>query len=299
MKKTALILLLIIITFFPGRAMSQVFDVNIDVNTSQISTSSGLDYLDQLAPLIRDYLESVSWTDDRFQENERIRLNIQIVLNAVENDRFAATFVVQSERPIYGTMSVTPLAIINDNSWSFTFNRNQNIVHDEFQHDNIASMLDFYAYIILGFDYDSFSPLGGNPYFRKAQNIMEVAQASGASGWSSGGTSRRNRYYLVNLMLNQNLEEFRKAFYQYHRQSLDRFVQNPERARENALEAFSMLRQAQRLTTDTYPFDILFTTKYREFTAMFIDADPQTRLQAYNILSELDTGHISEYDKLQ
>lgn len=300
MKKflTYSFLTLLLSAFTAGNTAAQIFEVNIDVNTSQISASSGLDYIDQLGPLIRDYFEETNWTDDRYQENERIRINIQVVLNSVDGDVFNANFVIQSERPIYGTMSVTPLVIINDNNWNFTFNRSQTLVKDNFQYDNIASLLDFYAYIILGYDYDSFSPLGGQEYFRNAQSVLEVAQSSGATGWSSG-SSRRNRYHLVTQLLNPNYEDFRLAFYQYHRQGLDRFLQNPERARQNVLEAFDTFRQAQRMNTDRYPFDLLFTAKNREFTAFFIDAEPNIRLQAYNILTELDTGNISEYEKLQ
>ncbi len=280
-------------------AQNQVFEVNVDVNTSPISASSGLDYLDQLAPLIREYLRETNWVEDRFQEHERIRLNIQIVLNSVEGDRFNGTFVIQSERPIYNTMLVTPLVVISDNNWTFSFNRNQTLTHDEFQFDSIATMLDFYAMMILGFDYDSFSELGGQEHFRRAQNILEVANSSGATGWGSSGSSRRTRFHLVNQMLNPNYEDFRKAFYQYHRHGLDRFVQTPDRARENVIESFQLLRQAQRQTTDTYPFDILFTTKYREFTAVFMDASPNDRLTAFNLLTEMDNSHISEYEKLR
>lgn len=283
----------------PLWAQNQVFDVHVDVNTAQISASSGLDYLDQLAPLIRDYLREVSWTEDRFEEHERIRLTVQVILTAVEGNRFNATFVIQSERPIYNTMLVTPLIVISDNNWMFTFNRNQSIIHDPFQFDGIATMLDFYAYMILGFDYDSFSELGGQEFFRQAQSVLEVANSAGAAGWGSSGSSRRTRFHLVNQMLNPNYEEFRKAFYQYHRQGLDRFVQNPDRARDNAIAAFQLLRQAQRQTTDTYAFDLLFATKYREFTAMFVDAEPGKRLEAFNLLSEMDNSHISEYEKLR
>lgn len=293
---------LVLATFYfagTASAQSQVFDLNVDVNYSQISSSSGLDYLDELEGLIHNYISNNTWTEKRFQEHERIRLNIVVNLNSAEGTQVGATMLVALERPIYNTMQVTSLIVISDNNWQFDFRRNRNLIQDSYQFDDIASMLDYYTYLALAFDADSFSELGGQDYFREARNVVETAQSAGAAGWGSSGSTRRNRHYLVNHFLNPGYEDLRKAYYQYHRHGLDLFTTSTEQARANVLEAFQKIRTTQRQTTDSYPFDLLFSTKYREFTAFFQGAEQEQRLQAYNLLLEMDRSHISEYDKLQ
>ncbi len=296
MQKIIAILFVAVIAAAPAAMANQVFDVSVDVNTSQISTTD-YDYLDELGPLIKEYMETNSWTDDRFNEVERIQMNMQIVINSVEDRTFNASMVVSIERPIYNTVQVTPLLVIHDNSWTFDFGRGQNLLFDTYQYHDIASVLDFYAYLMMGFDYDTFSEKGGEDHFRTAQRIAELGQTSG-SGWSSTGT-RRSRVDLVGQLLNPNYEGFRIALYRYHRHGLDLFTQDPEQSRENILEAFELIHQSQRRTSERYLFDLLFSAKHREFRAVFMDAEVDRRLEAYNILTTIDDSRISEYERLQ
>ncbi|MDG5767157.1 DUF4835 family protein [Balneolales bacterium ANBcel1] len=275
---------------------NQVFDVTVNVNTSQISTTD-YEYLSDFGPMVKEYLETNNWTDERFQEVERIQMSLQIVINSVDNRTFNATMIVSSERPIYNTMQVTPLLVINDNSWTFELGPNHSLRFDPYQYNEIASVLDFYAYLILGLDYDTFSEKGGEEYFRSAQRIADMGQSSG-SGWATAG-SRRSRHGIISQLLNPNFEDFRLAQYRYHRHGLDLFTQSPDESRDNILEAFDLIHQAQRRTSSTYLLDLLFSAKHREFRAVFMDADTERRLAAYNILTTMDNSRISEYERLQ
>lgn len=280
------------------RVSAQELNVSVDVNKSQIS-SSAYDYLDELGPVIARYLNDYNWTEDTYLEEERITVNVQIVLtNVDDNANFDASLIITSYRPIYNSRAQTPLLIISDNAWRFNYTRNRNIVRDQMQFDDIASVLDFYAYMILGYDYDSFSELGGTPHFRNAQQIVEIAQNSASTGWASSG-SRRNRYQLITQMMAPSYEGYRKAFYQYHRLGLDQFLEDPDEARAQILEALAVLRATQRQNTENYLFDLMFSTKYREMTAIFLDAETSQKLDAYNLLVELDQSHMTEYEKLQ
>ncbi|MEX0681114.1 MAG: DUF4835 family protein [Balneolales bacterium] len=295
--RNSVAILILLLFFLPTRSSAdQVFEVSVSLNTSQISTTD-YNYLDDLAPLVEEYLESNTWTDDRFEEVERIHVNIQIVFNSVDSRTFNASLVITSERPIYNTLQITPLIVLNDNSWTFDYARNQSLYFDQYQYHDIASVLDFYAYLILGYDYDSYSEKGGDPYFREAQRIAELGQSAG-TGWTSTG-SRRSRSDLISQLLNPNYEEFRRAIYRYHRHGLDLFTQEPEQSRDNILEAFDLIYASQRKTTERYLFEILFSAKHREFRAIFMDADTERRLEAYNILTTIDDSRISEYDRLQ
>ncbi len=292
-----IVILLLFILMLPGRVLStQVFDVSVDINTAQISTTD-YEYLNQLGPMIKEYLETNTWTDDRFQEIERIRINMQIVINSVDERQFTTTMLLSSERPIHNTLQITPVLIITDNNWVFEFGPNHNLLFDAYQYDPLATVLDFYANLILGYDYDTFSELGGEEFFRNARRLADMGESSGA-GWTTAG-SRRSRSDLITQLLNPDYEDFRRALYLYHRHGLDLFTQDPDRSRDNILEAFQMIHQAQRRTTARYPFDLLFSAKHREFRAIFMDADTERRLEAYNLLITLDDSRISEYERLQ
>lgn len=299
LKHPRLLFAILLLLLLSSKSIAQEFNVTVDLNTSQISTNE-YNYLTELRTLIKEYIEDRRWTEHDFQEEERIEVRLNIVItNADNNANFDANLIIQAFRPIYNTNNKSLLVRINDSGWQFNFPRGRTILYDPFQFDDIASVLDFYMFVILGYDYDSFSELGGSSYFQQAQNILNVAQSGGGGlGWSSSGT-RRSRHNLITQLNDQRYEGLRIASYKYHRLGLDRFTLNTEASRLSVLESFELIRQTQRQVTDLYLFNILFSTKYREFTAVFVDADLNQRIQAYNLLIEMDNSHVSEYDKLQ
>jgi len=296
-KSVRLLLLLLYLGAFQS-ALAQEIRARVTVNSSQVQNAS-LDYLDQLAPLVEEYINDYNWTEFTFEEHERIRMNMQIALVSESNGSFEANVVITAERPIYNTMQQTSLLIINDSQWRFTFNRGQTITHDPFQYNDLASFLDFYVFIVLGMDFDTFSELGGTPFYRQAQNILEIAAGVGALGWTTGTGTRRNRHYLITGLTDPAQEGLRKAIYQYHRRGLDIFTLNPDQARQNIFASLEMIQEARRITTDDYAFEVFFGAKSRELTSIFLDDEASRRLDAYLLLSNLDPSRLSEYDRLQ
>lgn len=278
---------------------SQELNCSVTVNDRQISGSS-YDYISELSGDIEAYLNENRWTDDRFEENERILCNIQILLTDVDSQfNFTAEAVFSVRRPIYNSSQFSNLIVISDNNWRFNYPRNKSFVKDELQFDPLTSLLDFYANIILGFDYDSFSELGGSQYFNRAFNTFELGQNSGSVGWGRSIGAQRNRFGLINDLTNPAYQDLRKAIYQYHRYGLDQFTIDPILASDEVIEAISIIRENKRLTSNNYLFDLFFDTKYIEITALFSEADSQKRTRAYNLLTDVDPAHSSEYRKLQ
>lgn len=292
------ILLGILITMSGALPLSaQELNAQVTLNKSQISSTS-LDYLDNLPQQIEEYINQYEWTNANFNENERINMSLQINLLSVEDYNFEAQIIVRSQRPIYNTTRNTVLFLFNDEEWNFEYPPNRTFLHDELQFDPLTSLLDFYAYTVLGYDFDSFEELGGTDYYQRAQNIVSLAQTTSATGWSRS-SSQQNRAQLVSNLTQTNYEPFRTALYQYHRKGIDQFLNNPEQARNEILSALKKIRQAQRQTSSNLLFDTFFNGKYREITSIFEDAEPEIRLEAYNLLSDIDQSHLSEYQKLQ
>jgi hypothetical protein len=277
----------------------QELNCTVNLNDRQISGSS-YDYVSELRRDIENYLNETRWTDDRFEEHERILCNIQIVLTGVDSQfNYTAETVISIRRPIYNTNQHSTAIVISDNNWRFHYPRNKNLIRDDLQFDDLASFLDFYAYVILGFDYDSFSELGGSAFFNRARNILELGQNAGAQGWSRAIGAQRNRFGLISDLTSSAYQDLRRAFYMYHRLGLDQFTLDPDLSRDEVIEALGLLRDNKRLTSNNYLFDLFFGTKYTEIVAILRDADVQLRATAYNILRDVDPAHTSEYQRLQ
>lgn len=282
-----------------GNAGAQELNVTVRVDRSRINSTS-LAFLDGFASDIETYLNEYNWIEPNFEKDEKIDATIQITLLGVDdNFNFEAAIVIRSRRPIYNSLQQTPLFFYNDENWVFDYTPNRALVHDELQFDPITTLLDYYAFIILGYDFDSFSDLGGTPYFTEAQNLVSLAQTISSTGWSRTSSIRRNRAQLVSDLLNPNYRKFRQASYVYHRLGLDRFLENPGEARRQVLEALKMIRDALQNTTNNLLFNTFFDAKYREIVSVFEDAATEVRLEAYKILSQIDQSHLTEYNKLQ
>jgi hypothetical protein len=296
-KNIPVLLFLIVFTGSCQHIWAQEIEANVTVDRSQISSTS-LGYLDNLPQQIEEYINQFEWTNANFDENERITMSLQINLLSVENYNFEAQIIVRSQRPIYNTTRNTVIFLFNDEEWNFEYTPNRTFIHDELQFDALTSLLDFYAYTVLGYDFDTFEELGGTEYYQRAQNIVSLAQTTPAIGWSRS-SNQRNRAQLLSNLLQTNFSPFRTALYQYHRKGIDQFLNNPGEARSNILSALENIQQAQRQTSSDLLFDTFFNAKYREITSIFEDAEPEVRLEAYNLLSNIDQGHLSEYQKLQ
>ncbi|MDX1618873.1 MAG: DUF4835 family protein [Balneolaceae bacterium] len=296
--------LTVVATFFLSLVLftatnGQELEIDVTVDRSQVNNTS-LNFLDELPREIETYLNDHDWIEANFREMERITGEMQIVLLSVDyNFNFQANIVVRTQRPIYNTLRQTTVFLYNDNSWAFNYTPNRSLIHDELQFDGITTLLDFYAYIILGYDFDSFSELGGTSYFTQAQNLVALAQTTASTGWSRTSGTRRNRAQLIADLLNPSYEGLRRANYIYHRQGLDRFTSDAEEARRRVIEALRLIRDSRRTATDDALFDIFFNAKYREIVSIFEDAPPSVRLEAYNLLADIDQSHLSVYEKLQ
>lgn len=295
MKNTFFLLfLMIFLSSIP--LFAQEIEATVTVNKDRISRT-GIDHVNDLAKQIQDYINNFKWTDQVYQEKERLNCTIQINLNDVtDNLLFSASIVIQLNRPIYGTTQNTPTLVLLDNNWSFSYQPNRVFIHDEFQFDDIASLIDFYMYLILGYDGDTFANLGGTKYLNKANSIHDLANTSNSPGWTRN--TRQGRAILIQSLTSPNYENLRAAIYTYHRLGLDLFTQNPETARKNIYAALEKIKENRKVITEIYPFDLFFNTKYRELTSIFMDAETTQKVNVYSLLIEVDPSHITKYDEL-
>lgn len=299
LKKSLNLLILLAITLC-SNAFAQELNCDVTLNTEQIADAA-FNYIDtEFEPALEAYINDYTWTNDEFLERERIDCRLDIIfVSGNSNFEFNAQIVLAANRPIYNSIQKTTSFLIRDDLWRFSYLEGANLIHDDLQFNALTSLIDFYAYIILGYDYDSFAELGGTPHFQKAQNVLDLAQNTSAIGWSRNTNNQRNRYFLVSDLLNPSYENLRKAFYIYHRLGLDQFTTDTQKARQQVLNAIKMIEENKRRTTNNYLYDIFFDAKSNEITAIFMDAETRVRLEAFSELRQVDQGHLSDYQALQ
>jgi hypothetical protein len=246
------------------------------------------------------FLNETKWTMDEFRAEERIECNIIINIDAVSaTGSFEARTQIQSARPIYGTNYNSIALNFGDRQFSFTYALSQPLIFVENSFsDNITSLLSFYAFIIIGLDYDTFGELGGSPHFQRAFAVTQAAQQSNFAGWAQFGSNRRSRYTLIDDLLNPQMEEARKGLYLYHRMGLDLFNTDRDEARKNILEALKGVKSANDAKPQSNFIATFFDSKSEELVNIFREGDMEIRREVYNLLTNMNPAERDRYQTI-
>ena len=277
---------------------SQELECSVTINGEKIQFADKRVF-EEMRIAFEQFLNQQKWTSDVFEPHERIKCNMSVIIDKSPGvGRYSATVQIQSARPVFNSSYESILFNFADRDWEFEYVESQpmNFSDNNFN-TNLTSMLAFYAYIILGFDYDSFGDLAGTPYFQKALNIVNNSQQTNWPGWKSL-ESNRNRYWLIENLTNKRMEIIRKSLYTYHRKGLDIFYQDGDTARK---EILTMLRNLHSIKRQ-YPTSILVISfmdaKNTELINIYSEGDIQLRRQAFNFLSEINPSKREDYSKI-
>lgn len=280
-------------------SFSQELNFTVSINADVVQTTErGI--FDEMQIAFQRFLNDTKWTNDRFSTNEKIKGNLILTIQDQPSiGRFVANAQIQVVRPTYGSSYETILLNFADRDWAFQFTSSQPLQFNENNFsNNITSLLAFYAYLTLGLDYDSFSPLGGTPHYEKALLIVNNAQNSGSTGWGQF-QNRRNRYWLIeNLRINSQYEPVRQAIYKYHLQGLDKFLVTPDESRALILESLKEMQAVNRILPNSIIIIAFLDAKNDEIINLFSKGPIDTRRNVYNELLKLDPTRRSKYQKI-
>ena len=276
---------------------AQELNANVVVNFQNIQTTETRIFTD-METAFEQFLNNRKWTDDAFATEERINCNFVINIEQMPSvGNFQATVQVQSSRPVYGTNYESLMFNFADRDWQFQYVESQPLEFNPSTFtNNITSLLAYYAYIVLGLDYDSYSELGGQTFFEQAQLITGNAQQQGGAGWDQFGSSRRrNRYWLAENFINPQMAPVRQGIYNYHRLGLDTFLENEEESRENMLTALKEIQEVSKVFPQSILLISFFDAKNDEIVSTYSKGAMQTRREAYNALVEINPTKTAEY----
>ena len=268
MKKLFTIFLLI---FTFQLSFSQELLANVQINAQQLGGSNTQVYK-TLEKNLRDFINNTSWTGKKLQNLEKIKCNFSIIITEkTGNSSFKSSIVVQAVRPVFNTAYETPLLNLNDNKFSFDYTENENLVFNErqFSGKNLIDVISFYVYTILGYDGDSFKVKGGQPWFEKAQKILNNSQNQNFEGWSLI-EGPRTRAALVDNILKPEQNTLRSLYYTYHRAGLDNLGKADQSAGKKIIaDAVLQLKEYENNFQMNYPVNVFIDTKKQEIFDIF------------------------------
>ncbi|TNE70693.1 MAG: DUF4835 family protein [Bacteroidetes bacterium] len=263
-------------------------------------TSVEQEVFQQLEQTIYEMMNNTQWTKDKFTVEERINCNIQLQIREIPSPgTYSGSMQIQVSRPVFNSSYNTTLFNFQDDDITFNFSRNSVLVYAPNQfRDNLTSILAFYAYFILGMDYDSFSMKGGTKYFNEAQQIVTNAQASGFAGWKSNERNRANRYWLVDNILHELFSPLRECIYDYHRKGLDVMYDDPIVARNEVYNALNKLTKVVSSRPNSLNLLNFVQAKSNELKSMYADAEVSDKNNIVNLLKRLDPANSSKYQEI-
>ncbi len=279
---------------------SQELDATVDVDLSAIN----IDIRDRLSNFkndVQNYLIKTRFTDENIVNDVRgkpykIKCNFSFFFRSATGvDSYEAQLVVSVQRNIYKTDNFTTVFRVKDETWGFNYVKGQNFYHDDLKFNNLTSFLDYYAYMIVGYDDDSWEPSLGTPRFQKAQNIVNLAIAnSDGRGWVDNSSLKQSRSVYPSEMLNSKYDNFRKAVWTYHFAGIDSLQYNKKQALERIAESLLIIGKLKKTEVRSFIIKQFFDAKYLEISTTLTDYYDKS---IYRKLMEYDPDHSATYDE--
>ncbi|CAA6830150.1 MAG: Unknown protein [uncultured Aureispira sp.] len=290
--------------FFAGclsfSANAQDFNTQVTINTPKIQ-SVDPKIFKNLETAIEEFMNTRNWVEDNFEPEELIELNIVITIDKeLSQTDFEGQMTIQASRPVYKSGYNSILFQNLDKNFKFTYGEYERLDFSENTFtSNLTSTLAFYAYVILGMDYDSFSEMGGEEHLQKAQDILNSVPRTAGVGWTAdgGGIVNRSRYWVIENLLSPRMQDMRRAMYQYYMLGLDRIAQEDqtEKGLASILSALETIDAANQSNPNSMLVQLFSDAKKDEIINLFQVADFNTKRKVYGIMVKLDGTRANDY----
>ena len=296
-------ILLIVTLGFSKLYISQIFNCEVQVIAPTLQNNpANEEIFSSLKNAMIEYINfGYNWTNDKFEQHEQIDVSFLLTLNSKSGNDFSGKLQITSQRPVFNSDYKSLLMSYIDKNVTFKYIRNSPIQYFEGQHvDNLADILAYYIYMILGYDYDSFSLEGGTPYFNKADQILSICQSASEPGWKApDGDGSNNRFWLIQNALQPQFTSLRKTFYNYHISGLDQCYINRDTCIKEITSSVNDLLEIHKSRPSSLNMQLFFNAKYEEIIKIYLPTSPSERNKIYNMVSQLDPSRIKAYNKLK
>ena len=277
---------------------AQELQCDVRVSSNKVQGSDKTIY-QNLQTSLYDFINNTKFTDINFRQSEKIECSMLVDVNSREGNYFTAEITLALRRPVYKSSYNTPMFNYIDHRFYFEYTDGQTLDFNPNTYiSNITSTVGFYVYLFLGLDFDSFSPNGGDPFFKIAETIANTApQDPGTeNGWSS--TGRQNRYAIINDITNPSNQPLRQFLYDYHRSGLDLMAEKPDQAREGMFNAITYLYNIYERNPMCYFLQLIIESKRDEIIQVFSQGEMKLRTEVANMMKTIDPSQTSRYDDM-
>lgn len=286
--------------FYPIQA--QEINCTVTINADNIEGTNKQVY-ETLKASIEEYINQNRWTNMSYAEHEKIECSLLLVVQKAEDNQYRCNMTLQSRRPVYGTTYTTPLLNFKDESFNFTYQEYDRLDYQQNQFTtNLTAMLAYYCYLIIGYDQDSFQRLGGTPFFQVCEEIVNACQSASMESVEQRGwlafDSNRNRYALINNLLDESFKKYRNFYYEYHRLGLDEMSGNVANGRARIAQGFPVLKEAYRARPATYVVNTFLDAKADELVEIFKRGTDKEKKAVYDVLMDIDPTRQELYDRI-
>ncbi|MEO8412327.1 MAG: DUF4835 family protein [Ginsengibacter sp.] len=297
------IILLLFLSFSITICRAQEFKARVSVLSNRVANNVDKKTFETLQTALNNFVNNRKWSTDNFSQQEKIDCSFLLNLESTNDANvYKASLSVQSGRPVFNSSYISPIINFQDNDIVFKYAEFQQLEFNDTRVSgtdalvsNLTAVFAYYINIILGMDYDSFSPRGGDPYFQKAQNIVNNApEGKNISGWKAfDGT--RNRYWLAENLLNSRYTIMHDAIYDYYRLGMDKLYDEEANARVQILNVLNLLNNFNEENPNTMILQFFFQSKTEELIKIFSKAAPPDKSRALGFLQRLDVSSASKY----
>ena len=277
---------------------AQEFNANFHIDAKQTGQQNQ-QVFKTLEQQLSELINNTSWTNEKYELHERINCDFTLLISSFDSNSFRGTLQVQAVRPVYGSMYTSQIYNINDRQVLFEYTEHEALEFNiNTSESNIVSIIAYHLYTILGLDADSFEENGGEPYFATARQIVNTASGGNYAGWSSSDGTQ-TRYSLNDALLSSVYSDFHRAMYLYHRQGLDLMHKDPKEAKENIVQAISVLRSVNDKRPNSYLLRTFFDAKSQEIQTIFSDGPSVDIAQLIDNLNRIAPTKRKEWGEIR
>ena len=279
-------------------AHSQELNCTVEINSSQIE-GTDKSVFTTLQESITEYFNTTKWTNAQFSANEKIECRFFMTIKEYDEEKFTGDIQVQLSRPVYNSNYTTTLLNFKDTKVEFTYQENEPLIFNEnAMESNLTAILNFYAYMFLALDFDSFSPNGGQPYYDKAASIVQMAQSSGEVGWKAFEDTK-NRSAVLSAYTDGNTKGIRTLIYNYHRKGLDEMATSPDKGRAAITESLNEIKKIYDVAPMSVALSMFKDAKLDELVNVYSKAGSTEKDQVYELLKPIYPTESSRLNQIK
>ncbi len=284
----------------PSTALSQELNCKVEINSEKVKTANK-EIFNTLKTAITEYLNDTKWTETQFSANEKIDCRLYLTISNYDDasNKMTGDLQVQSSRPVYNSSYTTTVINFKDTKIDFTYQENEPLVFSEQEmQSNLTAILNFYAYMIIALDFDTFSLNGGTPYYEKAARIVKLAQSSGETGWKAFEDTK-NRSAVLSAYTDKATSDIRELMYKYHRLGLDQMSVSVDKGRAVITESLSLLKKVYDAAPMSVCLSMFRDAKLDELVNIYSKASLTEKQSVYDVLNPIFPTEGKRLDKIR